>query len=157
YKTIELDLDLLKNDIDKKSEVDVNSNKQKNNYKLMDNIPVIDDPSERNYNEPYRKSDDDSNVIRLIQKAPKGTPKKVAEFVSVAGVQRNQDDAIKVISGDTFSFKLEKEPNNPYDKNAIKVIGIFEASGEEKSLFIGYVPKEVAKEIVMYEKLKPTL
>lgn len=120
-------------------------------------IPIIDDPSKRKYNEPFRRSDDDENIVRIIQKPPKGTPKKVAELVSIAGIKRREKEALKVITSESFSMRLEKEPDNPYDKNAIKVFGDCEINGEETSYFLGYIPKEEAKKLAKYEVLKATV
>lgn len=121
------------------------------------NIPVIDDPSKRKYNKPFRKSDDEENVVRIIQRQPEGTPKKVAEFVPIAGITRQKNDALKLITSKNFSMRLEKDPDNPYDKNAIKVFGDCEIGEEEMSLFLGYIPRDEAKKLVKYNKLKATV
>lgn len=120
-------------------------------------IPIIDDPSERKYNEPFRKSDDEENVVRIIQKPPKGTPKKVAELVPIAGIKRRENEALKVITSTNFAMRLEQEPDNPYDKNAIKVFGDCEIDGEETSYFLGYIPREDAKKLAKYNVLKATV
>lgn len=126
-------------------------------YEVTSHIPVIDEPSKREYNTPYRKSSDGDNIARINQKSPKGTPKKVAEFVLVVGISNYQKDVMKVISSSNYSFELEKEPENTYDKNAIKVLGIAENDGKEESVLVGYIPKEVAEEITNYKKLKCTV
>ncbi|RST76175.1 hypothetical protein D4T97_005170 [Siminovitchia acidinfaciens] len=121
------------------------------------NIPVIDDPSLRVYNKPFRQSDDAENVVRIIQRPPEGTPKKVAEFVPIAGIKKQERNALRVITSKSFAIRLEKEPNNPYDKNAIRVFGDCEVDEEETSFSLGYIPKDVAKKLAEFNKLKATV
>ena len=52
-----------------------------------------------------------------------------------------------------YGVRLEPEPSNPHDPNAIKVIGhalVMPPSGAaaERSWHIGYVPREIAEELV---------
>lgn len=66
----------------------------------------------------------------------------------VAGVQHIKKDALKFSKGSKQSIALEREPNNKYDSNAIKIMGISKGFLSSKRFFIGYVPKEFAKQIV---------
>lgn len=43
-----------------------------------------------------------------------------------------------------MSIELELEPNNAFDKNAIKAIGLVKKMFGTKRYFIGYVPAEIA-------------
>src|SRR5699024_6297824 len=122
-----------------------------------DTIPVIDKSSERKFNEPYKESDDGDNVIRYIQKAPKGLGKKLFEFVSVVGTSRYREDIFKTITSDNYEIRLEKEPDNQFDKNAVKVMSDCKINGEEKSFRVGYLPKEIAKKLSNYENIGVTL
>jgi hypothetical protein len=54
------------------------------------------------------------------------------------------------------SLALEQEPNNPQDKNAIKVIGVAPSA----RYFLGYIPKEISEQIIstgMLDKVTPRL
>ncbi|MGB9875623.1 MAG: HIRAN domain-containing protein, partial [bacterium] len=43
------------------------------------------------------------------------------------------------------SLELKRDPQNPYDQNAIEVIGHWrDEKGKERSGLLGYVPKELA-------------
>jgi hypothetical protein len=44
-------------------------------------------------------------------------------------------------------LRLEAEPSNSHDRNAIKVIGVGKGWFREKSLHIGYIPAVMAAEI----------
>src|SRR5690625_997079 len=120
-------------------------------------VSVIDDPSQREYNKPYRRSGDDANIVRVIQPQPEGTPKKVGEYVSIAGITRNDQNAQKFVSGENINIVLKKDPSNPYDKNAIKVYGNSLIDEEETNLFLGYIPKEHTKKLVKHDTLKATI
>jgi hypothetical protein len=51
--------------------------------------------------------------------------------------------------GDQPDFKifLKKEPNNPVDPNAVKVMGSATVDGEKMVAQLGYIPKEIAQEL----------
>lgn len=74
----------------------------------------------------------------------------------VAGVTFRKDDALRFARGSNQELTLEREPNNTHDKNAIKVIG--KSSGWD--YFIGYVPKDIAAQIIeteLFNRVKPRL
>ena len=74
----------------------------------------------------------------------------------VAGIQHRKAEAIKFANANNQELSLEREPGNQHDANAIKLVGI---SGAKK-FFIGYVPKEVAEQIVstgLYDTVKVRL
>ena len=62
---------------------------------------------------------------------------------SVQGIQHTKDDCNRFIEDGNLRLRLEKEPNNRVDKNAIKVIGI----GAKSEYFLGYVPQNIALKI----------
>lgn len=64
--------------------------------------------------------------------------------LSVVGVQYRRDDALRFADDFDQMLALERDPDNVHDANAIKVIGV--ARGTRR--FIGYIPKEVAEQIV---------
>jgi hypothetical protein len=45
-----------------------------------------------------------------------------------------------------FEIRLEREPDNPHDHNAIRVIGVTESRPE--GVHLGYLPREIAKQLV---------
>jgi hypothetical protein len=67
----------------------------------------------------------------------------------VAGITFRKDDATRFIESRCETLEFEWEPNNPKDKNAIKVIGVTSAA----RYFVGYVPKEIAKRIIKTSSL----
>jgi hypothetical protein len=66
------------------------------------------------------------------------------ERLSVAGTQHRHDDASTFATDSAQALLLERDLSNPHDPNAIRVIGV----GQTCRRFIGYVPKEVAEQIV---------
>lgn len=123
------------------------------------NVPVIDDPTARGIDKEFRLSSDSENTIRLNQPQPKGCPRKIEEFVSVVGLtkENREIDAKKFILGKERRIELKRQPDNPYDKNAIEVIGHCLVEGEAFSCKLGYIPAKVAKKIVGHEELKATI
>lgn len=92
--------------------------------------------------EPYR------GPLTINAKPPKKYTIKVAEGVSVAGINRRQDVVKRLIEGGGRQIILEREPDNPKDKNAIKVMGRWlDSERVENVEHIGYVPAETAKMI----------
>ncbi|MBB6449477.1 tetratricopeptide (TPR) repeat protein [Geomicrobium halophilum] len=124
---------------------------------LFPKVATIDDPSKRKINEAYRLSDDLENMVRVNPPQPKGTPKKVLEFVPIAGIQRRKKDALKFAISENIYLELEKEPDNSYDKNAIKVNGICTINGNEQTIFLGYVPGKYTKQLSNYNTLNATI
>lgn len=76
----------------------------------------------------------------------------------VAGVHYHKDDAIAFILGKYHRLEWEREPNNPHDANAIKIIGVAESAFGEERWHIGYVRSDVAAHIVTggwFESMMP--
>jgi hypothetical protein len=76
---------------------------------------------------------------------------KKAKYFNVQGITFKRPpskltglDLIKKYSGHAAKYKLKREPDNDYDKNAIQVKQVFKNGG---SIHIGYVPKELAAEL----------
>ena len=110
-------------------------------------IPIME-RSEAGFEQDYRLSDDPPEAIRINQAAPKGLPKRLADFITVAGVSFQQANAISFVKGTGREIELERDPTNKYDKNAIKVIGTwFDQEENEYEELLGWVPAELAKEI----------
>lgn len=64
--------------------------------------------------------------------------------LSVAGIQYRREDATRFADDSGQTLALERETGNAHDTNAIKLIGI----SSNVRRFIGYVPREVAAQIV---------
>jgi len=123
------------------------------------NVPIIDLPPERGFNRDFRKSADDLNVIKVNQYQPEGFPRKVEEFISIAGITQEgrQKDAVKFMSGKERQIELRREPNNPYDNNAIEVYGHYVLEGKSHSCKLGYLPAKTAKELLEEDEIRATL
>lgn len=86
--------------------------------------------------------------ITINAKPTKRFTKQIASGVSVAGISHRKEVVKQLIKGSGRKIILEKEPDNAYDKNAIKVIGRWiDEQGNEMKQLVGYVPKEIAKKI----------
>jgi len=97
---------------------------------------------------PHKKTDK-PGIITVNQKPPKDYTEQVVAGVSVAGITRpEREDSVKgFIEGSARKVRLEPEPDNAYDPNAIRVMGIWKEGGEEKEGMLGYIPKEIAADI----------
>lgn len=78
-----------------------------------------------------------------------------------AGISfREADAADFASSGGNGWLELEREPGNLHDEHAIKVIGCTKGFFGTKRRFVGYVPKEIAKDIVtrgFFSEVRPRL
>lgn len=66
----------------------------------------------------------------------------------VAGIHHRRSDAQQFIAGQQQRLEIEPEPGNPYDPNALRVMGCWRQSGRDERRQIGYVPSEVSAKIV---------
>lgn len=79
-----------------------------------------------------------------------------AKNLPVAGIQHRKDEAIRFAKSSNQELSLQRDSNNEFDKNAIKLIGL---SGSTQ-YFIGYLPKELSAQIIgtgMFEIVKARL
>jgi len=76
-------------------------------------------------------------------------PKGYQIFASpdVAGLSHHKAEALSFAESRNQELALEREPDNPHDSNAIRLIGV---SGS-KRYFIGYLPRELSEQIVSTE------
>lgn len=65
-----------------------------------------------------------------------------------AGISFRKTHAVAFASSSDGWLELEPEPGNQHDKNAIKIIGCTKGILWTKRRFVGYLPKEVSKNIV---------
>ena len=66
---------------------------------------------------------------------------------AVVGIQHMIDAAKAFASGTNHDIYLLRDPNNPHDRNAIRVIGTYNDGPFSRSMHIGYVDASTAKAI----------
>ncbi|MDI6868541.1 MAG: ImmA/IrrE family metallo-endopeptidase [Coprothermobacterota bacterium] len=111
--------------------------------------PVISPEEEYPLNQEFRYPGDPPHWIRLRQPHPEGA-KLFAQGVEVAGISFDsaRENALLFSYGKERSLELKRDPLNPYDPNAIEVIGHWKDSqGKERSCLLGYIPKELASRL----------
>lgn len=77
-----------------------------------------------------------------------------------AGLVRRKDAATQFAKGRSQWIELEREPSNPQDPNAIRVVGCWRGWILSRRAPLGYVPRHVAKVIAdldAFEALAPRL
>ncbi len=82
------------------------------------------------------------------------------ERLEVAGIQYRRDDARTFAAGRGLTLEFERDSSNQHDRNAIKIIGCCKGFFGTKQHFVGYVPSDVAADIVeggYYGKVLPRL
>ena len=84
--------------------------------------------------------------LRFLPPIPDGMSIMAAD-IEVAGIPYRKAAALAFARGKQQYLELEREPSNPHDPNAIKVIGVSKGLFGWKRHFVGYVPRETAKEI----------
>jgi hypothetical protein len=67
--------------------------------------------------------------------------------IEVAGIPYRKAAALAFARRQQQYLELEREPDNPHDPNAIKVIGVSKGLFGWKRHFLGYVPGEIAEQI----------
>lgn len=70
------------------------------------------------------------------------------ENIAIQGIQERQTIVWQFIQGSNHLLDWEQEPSNPQDPHAIKIFGVSEQIFSTKRDMLGYVPGDVAKEIV---------
>ncbi len=113
-----------------------------------DDVLIVEPGGERIHDRDFRYPNDPPHMIRIFQNSPGGLT--YTRDVEVAGISRDDAcvNAEALIRGTDRHLTLERDPANPYDRNAIKVIGFWrDNNGNERSGQIGWVPKETARDI----------
>jgi hypothetical protein len=83
--------------------------------------------------------------------------KFIEKYVKVKGTQFRLTDIIPFSKKDDVWLECEHEPNNKYDKNAIKLFGCSKGFFSISKYFLGYVPKEISEELIVKGLLDHTL
>ena len=115
-------------------------------------IWIVDKGDEYPAGQPFRLSSDPEHIIRYKRECPEGC-RSLARYgpmalygVKVAGLSRPEYSGavLGLFTGANRRLRLQREPRNEYDKNAIEVIGLW---GTSKSGKIGYIPRDIAEEL----------
>ena len=110
---------------------------------------VISPEKEPPLNYEFRYPGDPPYWVRLRQ-APPEDAKLIAQGIEVAGIsfEGAKENAFLFAFGKDRSLKLKRDPLNPYDQNAVEVIGNWkDEEGKECSGLLGYIPKELASRL----------
>jgi len=100
-------------------------------------------------NQEFRYPGDPPHWVRLRQAPPEGT-KLMAQGIEVVGIsfEGTKENAFLFAFGRDRSLKLKRDPLNPYDQNAVEVLGRWkDKEGKECSGLLGYIPKELASRL----------
>jgi hypothetical protein len=84
---------------------------------------------------------------RFLPEIPKGYWIFSADE-EVAGIHFRKDHALRFAHASDQQLMAEREPNNPHDPNAIKIVGWFLEGETIEQVHLGYVPAELAASIV---------
>ncbi len=105
----------------------------------------------RNYNTV--NTDKNLAFIEKVKRFKIAIPKGYRIYfnnMEVAGTYFKKENIIKAFSNEQIEISFEPEPNNEYDKNAIKII-ILNQNNEK--YHIGYIPKEISKTIQKHKMI----
>jgi len=124
------------------------------------NVPEYTAKSRVPSGSQYRLKKDSPYIIRIKSLPPE--PEEDGKFVRfiddvmVAGISHYKDNAGLFIFGRVRQIRLEREPDNPHDRNAIRVLGSWKApDGERVEVELGHLPKEVAQTIAEWPAQYP--
>lgn len=65
-----------------------------------------------------------------------------------AGAYFKQPGVLRFVAGKTLALEGKREPKNPHDANAIKILGTVRGLLFTRRCDIGYLPAEIARKIV---------
>ena len=102
--------------------------------------------------QPSKSENKSQSSKRSSKKRTESIRKGFQIFVptnSIEGIQFRKDAAIQFIEGNSQQLKLEVEPNNEADKNAIKVIGVCSRG----QFHLGYVARDIALKLATTQTL----
>jgi len=122
------------------------SSREHSSFLKLPPAPVISPEDAFPYNQEFRYPGDPPHWVRLRQPSPEGAL-LFAQGVEVAGIsfESARENALLFSYGKGRSLQLKRDPENPYDQNAVEVIGRwYDTQGKECSGLLGYVPKELA-------------
>jgi len=82
------------------------------------------------------------------------------ERLEIAGIHHYKEGALNFIKKDNQWLEFEREYNNVYDDNAIRILGCWKGIFGIKKVTLGYVPRDIARHIAQtksFDKVKPRL
>lgn len=113
-----------------------------------DPAPIIDEPDRRGYDVDFRREGDEPFIFRVNQHQPKGFPKKLANYVAVAGVSFRQMEVIEFIRGRNRCLSVRPEVITGGQLPALAVIGQWaDWIGGRHEALLGYLPNDVREAI----------
>ena len=97
---------------------------------------------------------------RFLPPIPKGH--QIYADLGAKGLTFYKENVIRFIQGYNQGIKLEREPDNPKDPNAIELIGLWtdQYTDRDYATKIGYVPRQAAAvvaELCIFEEVLPRL
>jgi hypothetical protein len=85
--------------------------------------------------------------LELPERIPGGW-RILCRDIDVAGIHFHLDEAIAFATVRDHALGFEPDPTNAHDPNAIKVIGFGTSNGKAVRLFLGFVPRGIAAQLV---------
>ena len=122
------------------------SSREHSSFLKLPPAPVISPDEVPPFDYEFRYPRDPPHWVRLRQAPPSGF-RLFAQGVEVAGIsfEDAQENAFLFSYRKERSLELRRDPENPYDKNAVEVLGRWsDENGKECSGHLGWVPKELA-------------
>ncbi len=89
---------------------------------------------------------DGAPYVTIYQEHP-GDWKNLSTEVLCVGTKHRMDNVKRFLKERMLWIELERDPGNPHDPNAIKVLGVVKASNGHDKLHVGFVPKADAASI----------
>lgn len=114
-------------------------------------LPLLLEPGEEPpLDRDYRLPGDPPHWVRVCQRSPEGFSVLLAESVMVAGIslESYRQAAVAFLQGSRRHLLLRWEGDNPVDRNAIQVVGVWrDRCGQKGQGALGYVPRQVAAKV----------
>lgn len=85
---------------------------------------------------------------RFDPSRPDGVQIFVPAMQPAGAYYQNYPDARKFVRGRRLALELKRDPGNPHDSNAIKIIGVVRGLIFKRRYHIGYLPADIARKIV---------
>ena len=119
---------------------------------------LAEDVCQQGYGREYRLPNDPHHILRFAQPPPPGLTHKLFEDIPIDGFVLGAvpANAEAFIDGNARHLELERDSLNREAPYAIKVIGVWQdPEGNERHGQIGWLPLEVAQDIVLSHSATP--
>lgn len=114
-------------------------------------LPLQLEPGEKQpLDRDYRLPGDPPHWVRVRQLPPEGFSRLAEEVAMVAGIslESYRQAAVAFMQGRRRRLLLRREGDNPADRNAIQVVGVWrDRCGQKGQGALGYVPRQVAARV----------